>query len=92
MLIASTFHPDWQRGDGERVYEAAPFFMLTFAQGPAAVSFERTRTERAGLYASGATLLLLLFITAWSCRGRLARKGRQDIKQITGEHTAEVGA
>jgi hypothetical protein len=69
-LLATSFHPDWRRADGERVYEASPFLMLTFVRAPAALVFERGPAGRAGLYASAASLLLLLLFTAWGFRRR----------------------
>jgi hypothetical protein len=46
ILIRSTYHPRWQRSDGEPVYLAAPAFLLTFG-GQAELEFQRTGPERA---------------------------------------------
>jgi hypothetical protein len=90
LIIAGSFHPNWLREDGERVYLAAPFFMLTFVSRPTVITFDRTWKERAGLYASGATLLVLLFFTAWGHPGLSSRRESHDIKGDAGEPTPEA--
>jgi hypothetical protein len=60
VLVRLTFHPDWVRSDGERIYPATPFFMLTFASDPFEASFRRIGIERAAVVASAAVFLFLL--------------------------------
>jgi hypothetical protein len=67
-LIGTTFHPNWRREDGGEVYAATPFFILTFVREPAAVVFERSWSDRTGLYISALTLLLLLLYAPWHWR------------------------
>lgn len=59
VLISTTYSPRWRALEGNRVYATTPFFMLTFARGPVHFAFERNATDRAGLWASGLTLLAL---------------------------------
>lgn len=76
-LVAATFHPGWRRGDGGRVYAASPFFMLTFARGTTHLVFERVWYERATLWASAGTLLLLCALCLREGRALLtSREGR----------------
>jgi hypothetical protein len=72
VLIRTTFHPNWQRADGEAVYPVTPFFMLTFVREPVELVFARRAFDRIGLVVSAATLLLLSGFTLWSYRGRVA--------------------
>lgn len=58
-LLAATYHPRWRRADGGRVYAASPFLMLTSVRGPTSLVFERVWYERAALWVSAGTLLLL---------------------------------
>jgi hypothetical protein len=59
VLVATTFSPRWHAREGNRIYAATPFFMLTFTRGPVHLAYERSATDRAGLWASGFTLLAL---------------------------------
>ena len=80
VLIANTFHPNWQRSDGNPVYAATPFYMLTFVDQSATISYGRRWFDKAGLYISAGTLLLLGLFTAWHCRRLLHQKnGEIDI-------------
>jgi len=58
-LIGMTYHPNWRRQDGEEIYAATPFQTLTFVTGPAAITYGRTAFDKAGLWGSIATLILL---------------------------------
>lgn len=89
VLIATTFHPDWQRGDGGEVYAATPFFMLTFISGHDALVFDRSGADRVGLYTSGATLLLLLLFIALY---RGARGPQREEQSATGGQVVDVVA
>lgn len=60
VLIRTSFHPDWVRPDGERIYPVNPFFMLTFASGPFTAGFCRTTTERAAAVVSAIALVALV--------------------------------
>ncbi|MDQ3918396.1 MAG: hypothetical protein M3348_07945 [Acidobacteriota bacterium] len=59
VLVATTYSPDWRAREGRQVYAATPFFMLTFARGPAHLVYSRSTLDRAGLWASALTLLAL---------------------------------
>jgi hypothetical protein len=76
-LVAATFHPSWRRADGGRVYAASPFLMLTFARGATDLIFERVWYERAAVWASAVTLLLLCALCLREGRALLtSREGR----------------
>lgn len=57
VLVSTTYSPRWRAREGNRVYAATPFFMLTFARGPVQLSYARDAKDRAGLWASGLALL-----------------------------------
>ena len=59
VLVATTYSPDWRAREGNRIYAATPFFMLTFARGPVHLDYARSTLDRAMLWASGLTLLSL---------------------------------
>jgi hypothetical protein len=65
VVIANTFHPNWQRRDGGLIYAATPFNMLTFVDQSAVISYGRRWFDKLGLWASAGTLLLLGLFTAW---------------------------
>jgi hypothetical protein len=65
ILINTTFHPNWHRNDGNAIYAATPFNMLTFVSQPVTLNYERRRVDRAGLWVSLATLVLLCLFTGW---------------------------
>jgi hypothetical protein len=75
VLIVSSFHPDWRREDGERIYTASPFLMLSFVQRPTRLVFAREWYEQASLWASAGTLLVLVLVCAWGSR-KSFRAGR----------------
>lgn len=66
VLIPTTYHPNWRRTDGDTIYPATPFFMLTFAREPMRLVFARRPLDWAGLVASAATLLTLCAYVFWS--------------------------
>jgi hypothetical protein len=80
VLIASTFHPDWHREDGGKLYAAGPFFMLTFIRSPARIFFGREWYERAALWASACTLLMIVAVCAWE-GGRRFRAGMNGVAE-----------
>lgn len=59
VLISTTYSPRWRVREGNGIYAATPFFMLTFARGPVHLSYARDAKDRAGLWASGLALLAL---------------------------------
>lgn len=59
VLVSTTYSPRWRAREGNRIYAATPFFMLTFARGPVHLSYARDAKDRAGLWASGLALLAL---------------------------------
>ena len=70
ILISTTFHPRWHSDDGGQIYAATPFYMLTFTQGQTRLVYEREWYERVALWASAATLLVLLSLCVWKAAGR----------------------
>jgi hypothetical protein len=62
VLVRTTFHPGWRRGDGLRLYPATPFFILTFADRSFQAKFQRNGIEWASLVISGCMLSGLLLI------------------------------
>ena len=70
ILVATTFHPKWRRNDGERLYAATPFYMLTFANRPVTLTFGRQWYDRAALLVSASTFVGLACFTVWSARRR----------------------
>jgi hypothetical protein len=73
VLIANTFHPNWERTDGKSIYAATPFYMLTFIDQSASIVYGRRWFDRLGLWISAGTFLLLCLFTAWQ-RRRLTKK------------------
>jgi hypothetical protein len=71
VLISTTYHPNWQRADGDAVYAATPFFMLTFVREPTQLVFARRPFDWAGLIVSALTLLLLCSFLLWYYRRQL---------------------
>jgi hypothetical protein len=66
VLIANTFHPNWQRTDGKSIYAATPFYMPAFVEHSTSISYSRRWFDKLGLWASAGTLFLLCLFTAWS--------------------------
>jgi hypothetical protein len=60
VLVRMTFHPDWIRPDGQLIYPASPFFMLTYASGPFTARFRRTAIERAAAAVSAGVFFALV--------------------------------
>jgi len=73
VLIRTTYSPYWRREDGGVIYAATPFYMLTFADGPVRLTFERGPWEKAGAFVSLATLILLAGLAA--SEGLARRRG-----------------
>jgi hypothetical protein len=88
VLIRTTFHPDWARSDGERIYPVSPFFMLTFANSGFEAEFHRTKLEQAALSISAFVFLVLISVliglrtTTFSS---LLHKQPEDRKQMHAE-------
>jgi hypothetical protein len=59
VLVATTYHPGWQRRDGSAVYVASPFFMLSFFRESAQLVYERSRLDQVGALVSACTVVLL---------------------------------
>ena len=70
VLIDTTFHPNWRRSDEEAIYAGTPFSMLTFVSQPVSLSFDRRWSDRAGLWLSAGTLVLLCLFIGWRYRLR----------------------
>jgi hypothetical protein len=59
VLVSTTYSPDWRSREGNKIYAATPFFMLTFLKQPSHLVFARSTADVAGLWASGVSLLSL---------------------------------
>jgi hypothetical protein len=73
VLIATTYHPNWRRKDGELIYPATPFYMLTFVQRPIQLLYARRWYDWLGVIVSSCVLCGLCCFTAWSYRHKLRR-------------------
>jgi len=60
VLVRMTFHPDWARSDGQRIYAITPFFMLTFASHAFEARFRRTGVEKAAVAVSAVVFFALV--------------------------------
>jgi len=78
VLISMTYHPNWRRQDGEAIYAATPFQTLTFVTGSATITYGRTAFDKAGLWGSIATLILLCSMAVIPFR-----RGRETATQPT---------
>ena len=76
VLVATTYSPRWHAREGNRIYAATPFFMLTFTRGPVHLAYGRNAMDRAALWASGLTLLALCgYVFVARRRGTIAGYG-----------------
>jgi len=64
VLITNTFHPNWQSADGKSIYAATPFYMLTFVDQSAIITYSRRWFDTIVLWISACTFLLLCLFTA----------------------------
>ncbi len=71
VLLNTTYHPNWQRADGQSIYAATPFAMLTFIDRPIRLNYARGLFERFALFASALALLGLSGFACWPLRQRL---------------------
>ena len=88
VLISTTYSPRWRAREGNRIYAATPFFMLTFARGPLHLAYARDAVDRAGLWASGLTLLALC---GYAFVPRRRRAGMGEGEEKTGSRTPTAG-
>lgn len=70
VLVVTTYSPNWRAHDGENIYAATPFFMLTFVGRPTRLTYGREAADRAALWGSGLSLVAL-----FSFAGSGRRKG-----------------
>lgn len=83
VLIANTFHPNWQRTDGKAIYAATPFYMLTFVEQSTSIAYGRGWFDKLGLCTSAGSLLLLYLFIAWHrWRPPVHRNGEMMMDQI----------
>lgn len=71
MLIDTTYFPAWRRDDGQRVYAATPFYMVTFVSGPARIVYGRRLIDLVALFVSGTAFLALCGFVGFHYRKRL---------------------
>ncbi len=65
VLIRTTYHPNWQREDGERCYAATPFYPLTFIrQATQLTSARRWFDLMAAVISAFAVLLFIALLIA----------------------------
>lgn len=76
VLISTTYHPNWQREDGDAVYAATPFYMLTFARESVRLNYKRSFFDAAGLGISTASLILCLFLLLQTFIGTRSSRAR----------------
>lgn len=78
VLVATTFHPNWQRQDQGSIYAVTPFYMLTFISRPVRLYYGRRLPDKIGLWLSGATLVgLLLFAGGTRFQTKAARRAAE---------------
>jgi len=65
VLVADTFHPNWQREEGNSVYAVTSFYMMTFVDQSATITYGRRWFDRVGLWTSVGTLVLLFVVATW---------------------------
>jgi hypothetical protein len=68
VLVRTTFHPNWQRSDGEAVYTVTPFYMLSFIQEPTQIVYARRWSDWAGLTGSVIGVLFICTMILWKSR------------------------
>lgn len=88
VLIATTYHPNWQRSDSETVYAVTPMFMMTFVRQPTRLTFARNQVEKAGVWLSAFTLASLLGFAGWNGVRQLRARSRS-FGRITREERRE---
>jgi hypothetical protein len=75
VLVSQTYSPNWRAREGNKVYAATPFFMLTFLKQPTHLEYARGAADRAGLWASASTLLsLCVFVSGGRRRRQTERR------------------
>jgi hypothetical protein len=91
LLVSTTYSTRWRAREGNRIYAATPFFMLTFARGSVHLSYARDAKDRAGLWASGLALLALCgYVSVPRRRGAgVDEEEEKTCKQTTTEGVAE---
>lgn len=65
VLISNTYHPNWHRSDGGRIYAATPFYSLTFLKQRVQLIYDRRWFESLALWFSACALLILCFGAYW---------------------------
>jgi hypothetical protein len=88
VLVSSTYSPNWRAREGNQIYAATPFFMLTFESGPTHLAYARGAVDRAGLWASALSLVLLC---GYAGAGRLRVRGRahEEVRGRAHENAAD---
>jgi hypothetical protein len=91
VLVATAYHPDWRRSDGGAVYAATPFFMLTFVDKSASLTYGRSSVEKLALWASTVSFLFLCIATAWRYRRVISLLGRRRKPGLAPSLIADLG-
>jgi hypothetical protein len=82
VLIANTFHPNWRREDGETIYAATPFYILTFADGPVRLIYGPVWYERLAIWVSVVTLAIVCLWLIWSSQNATSQPLDQAAKSL----------
>lgn len=88
VLIATTYHPNWQRREAEAVYAVTPMFMLTFVRQSTHLVFARKPLEKTGVWVSAVTFAAMLGFIGWN-GARHFRSGRRSFRRVRPEEQRE---
>lgn len=64
ILLRTTYFPRWETDNPAPLYIASPFFTLIFSRGNTNLHYERHWIDRAGIWISFATVLVLIWIVS----------------------------
>ncbi len=79
VLVATSYHPNWQAQKSEVIYAADPMFMLVFVHDSTSLAFKRTSLDRMAAWGSALTLTGLLgFALFHGIRRRRRRALKED--------------
>ena len=87
VLVATTFHPNWNRNDGGAIYAATPFYMLTFLEHPISINYQRTVLDRLGIWLSGIGFVVLCLAVVVPSAARL-----KDSSRLASRYTSNLSS
>jgi hypothetical protein len=91
VLVADTYSPKWRAREGNRIYAATPFFMLTFTRKPVHLDYARDLFDRTGLWASALTLLALFGYVVTGQRNGARLRHREEETASNAKATLHAG-